>query len=66
MLFELSEMKSTHPAVTDDCPLSRTQFQDISTKQLLTADKIHFHCVELFLKGIFVHALEQNNKSLIR
>lgn len=47
----------THPAIADHCPLSRTQFQDVSTKQLLTTDEIHFKCVELFLKGIFVHAL---------
>lgn len=59
-------MNATHPAIADHCPLSRTQFQDILTEELMTADEIHFQCVELFLKGIFVHALEQNNKTLFR
>lgn len=57
------ELKSTHPAVADHCPLPRTQLQDVSTKQLLTTYKIHFYCVELFLKGIFIHALEKNNNN---
>lgn len=52
-----------HPAVADHSSLSGTEFQDIPTKQLLAADKIHFQRVELFLKGIFIHALEQSNKT---
>lgn len=60
------EFMPTHPAIADHCPLPRAQFQDVSTKQLLTTNKIHFQCVELFLKGISVHALEQNSKSLFR
>lgn len=61
MITELG-LKSTHSAVADHCLMSRAQFQDVSTKQLLTTNKIHFQCVELFLEGISVHALEQNNK----
>lgn len=56
----------THPAIADYCLLSRTEFEHFLTKHLLTPDKIHFQRVELFLKGIFVYALQQNNKSLIR
>lgn len=62
--LEWSVLGSTHPAIADHCSLSRAQLQNLSTEQLLTADKIHFQRVELLFKCIFIHALQHNNKSL--
>lgn len=56
----------THPAVADHRPLPGTELEDISAKQLLTADKIHFQRVVLFLKGVVVHALQRNKQSSLR
>lgn len=62
-LIKRCRVEQTHPAVADHRPLPRTQLQDVSAEKLLTPDEIHFQRVELFLKGILVHALEQSNKS---
>lgn len=55
-----------YPAVADHRPLPRTKLEDVSAKQLLTADKIHFQRVVLFLKGVVVHTLQRNKQSSLR
>lgn len=62
----LRSQSHTHPAIADYGLLSRSEFEHFMAKHLLTPYKIHFQRVELFLKGIFIHALQENNKSMVR
>lgn len=59
--FEMM-LERTYPPIADHRSLSRKELQNILTEQLLTADKINLQCVEFFLKGIYIHALQRNNK----
>lgn len=49
----------SHPAVADHSSLSCFQLQYILTEVLLAVEKIDLHRVELLLKGILVHTLQE-------
>lgn len=60
-----SHGRHTHPAIADDRSLAGPQLQDVSAEQLLTPDEVRLHGVELFLKGVLVHALRSRQQKFV-